>query len=87
MTPAEKLVKWRHEHALSQKQAAEMAGLSQPAWQAYENGGLPKTPAAVAIEKITKGAVKVFDWAESEEDRAVRRAKSKAKRVPRGRAA
>jgi transcriptional regulator with XRE-family HTH domain len=83
MNAGEKLLKWRHEQGLSQKQAAEKAGLSQPAWQAYESGGLPRTPAASTIERITDGAVKVSDWEESELKRAERRARSKAKRVPR----
>lgn len=87
MTPAEKLVKWRHERGLSQREAAALAGLSQPAWHAYENGGLPKTPAATSIESATGGAVRVTDWVESEETRSVRRARAKAKRVPRRRAA
>lgn len=82
MTPGEKLVEWRHARGLSQRAAAKLAGLSGAAWQAYESGGLPKTPAAVTIERITDGAVKVLDWAESEEERAVRRARAKAKRVP-----
>lgn len=77
---------WRHERGLSQREAAKLAGLSQPAWQAYENGGLPKTPAAVSIERITDGAVRVVDWTESEEVRAVRRARAKTRRVPRVRA-
>ena len=83
MTAAEKLVKWRHDNGLSQRAAAKKAGLSQPAWQSYESGGLPKTPAAVKIERATGGAVTVSDWVESEETRAVRRARSSAKRVPR----
>lgn len=83
LSPGEKLVRWRHEKGLSQRAAAALAGLSQPAWQAYECGGLPKTPAATSIERITSGAVRVTDWVESEDARVVRRARAKAKRVPR----
>lgn len=79
-------MKWRHANGLTQREAARRAGLSQPAWQAYESGGLPKTPAALSIERLTDGAVSVTDWAESEEERAVRRARAASRRVPRKRA-
>lgn len=83
MTAAEKLVKWRLENGLSQREAARLAEVSQPAWQSYESGAIPKTPAATAIARVTKGAVAVSDWVESEEVRAVRRARAKTRRVSR----
>ncbi len=81
MTPGEKLVRWRRENGMTQRAAAKLAGLSHATWHAYESGGLPRTPAAVAIERVTNGAVAVGDWVESEEDRAVRRARAASKRV------
>lgn len=83
MTPDEKLLEWRQNNGLSQEAAGKKAGLTKAAWQSYESGTIPKTPAAVAIERVTDGAVKVSDWMESEVKRAERRARSKMKRVSR----
>lgn len=81
MTANEKLLAWRKKKGLTQREAAALTGVSQPAWQAYENSGIPKTPAATAIERVTDGFVSVNDWVESEETRAVRRARAASKRV------
>jgi transcriptional regulator with XRE-family HTH domain len=86
MTAGEKLVRWRLANELSQREAAARVGLSQAAWQSYESGGHPRVRAATAIEKLTKGAVKVGDWADGEEERAVRMARKAARSVQRTKA-
>lgn len=83
MTAAEKLIQWRLGKGLSQRKAAKLVGLSHVSWHAWENGGLPTTNMALVIEKITDGVVAVSDWAESEEARAIKQARTKARRVPR----
>lgn len=87
MTAAEKLVQWRLGKGLSQRQAAKLMGRSHVTWHSWENGGLPATNLAVELERVTEGAVAVTDWAESEEARAVKRARTKARRVLRRHAA
>lgn len=84
MNAAQKLLEWRKGRNLSQREAAELAGLTKAAWQAYEAGASPKATAIDAIQKITDGAVSLSDWIESEETKAVRRAKASARRVRHG---
>jgi len=82
---ARKLVSWRLAQDLSQREAAELAGLTKAAWQSYESGASPKAPAIAAIQSVTNGAVSLQDWTESEQDKAVRRARASSKRVRRAR--
>jgi transcriptional regulator with XRE-family HTH domain len=50
MTAAERLRGWRDKRGLSQGRAAELVGLSQPAWRAYETGR--DIPGADIIAKL-----------------------------------
>lgn len=60
-----------------------MADVSQAAWQSYETGGQPGVDAAVSIEKITKGKIKVAAWVVGDTAKAERKARAAAHRVTR----
>jgi DNA-binding XRE family transcriptional regulator len=81
-----RLVAWRRREKLSQRSAARLAGVSQAAWQSYEDEGSSSCPgvnAALAIAELTKGEIPVTDWREADLAKAVRRARAASKRVPR----
>ena len=78
---AEKLVAWRLGQQLSQREAAARIGVSQPAYQAYETGGVPGIFAALAIERATAGAVQIREWAEPSARDRRRRPKRRAARA------
>jgi transcriptional regulator with XRE-family HTH domain len=85
-----RLVEWRRKEGLSQREAARRARISQAAWQSYEDDtstACPGVNAALAIEEITGGAVRVAEWRELDVSKAVRKARAASKRVPRTRAA
>ena len=81
MRAAQKLLEWRKARGLSQRAAATQAGLTQNQWQSYEAGGSPRAAAMAALVKLTGGFVTLSDWLESDEERAVRRARFASKRV------
>lgn len=83
MTTGERLLDWRLSQNLSQRQAAEMAGVSQAQWHAYETGGKPGIDAAIRIETATSSKIRILDWQDTEEERAERRARSATRRVRR----
>lgn len=65
MTPGQKLARWRKKADLTQAGAAELVGVSQPAWSGWEtDASEPGIALAFKIEEITKGAVKARDFAE-----------------------
>ena len=80
MTPGQKLIAWRKRRKLSQRDAAELVGVSQPSWQAYEAGGVPRTTVASTIERVTDGAVLVADWSEREALQSALRGPPKSRR-------
>lgn len=80
------LVEWRKGQGLSQREAAEMAGVSQAAWFSYEDAtsnSCPGINAALHIARITEGAVPVEAWREADVAKAERRARAASKRVRR----
>lgn len=83
MTTGERLAKWRLDEGLSQREAAAKAGMSQAAWQSYESGGKPGVEAAVSIDTLTDGKIKVADWRDSKAEREARRSKAASRRVRR----
>lgn len=84
MRTNEKLLRWRLGMKLSQREAAARANLSQPAWQSYEAGRCrPNYDSAEKIQRVTKGRIKIAEWRETDEDRAVRRARAASRRVAR----
>lgn len=88
MTAAEKLVRWRKRQndgrGISQKEAAVRAGLAQAVWQGAEAGKSPRASNIDAFIRVTDGEVTLSDFAESDEVKAVRRARAAAKRVRHG---
>jgi len=79
-----RLVEWRKREGLSQRRAAALAGVSQAAWQSYEDAesnACPGVNAALAIEEITKGEIPVSEWREADAVKAKRKAIAAAKRV------
>lgn len=81
-----RLVAWRKEQGLSQREAAAKACVSQAAWQSYEDAESTSCPginAALNIEAVTGGAIAVSDWREADAAKAVRKARAAAKRVER----
>lgn len=81
-----RLVAWRQRQSFTQRDAAKLAGMSQAAWQSYEDDTSPACPgvnAALAIERVTEGEIAVRDWAEADAVKAARRARAISKRVPR----
>jgi DNA-binding XRE family transcriptional regulator len=82
----QRLVQWRKERGLSQRDAARLAGVSQAAWNSYEDDNSSSCPginAALEIARVTEGRIPVEDWRESDIARAVRRTRAAAKRVHR----
>ncbi len=81
-----RLVAWRIGQGLSQRKAAELAKISQAAWQSYEDdqsNACPGVNAALTIQEITGGQIPVTEWRALDVAKAVRKARSAAKRVPR----
>jgi len=82
----QRLVEWRKAKGLTQRAAAALAGVSQAAWNSYEDdqsGSCPGITAALDIARVTEGAVPVEEWREADSAKAVRRARAASKRVPR----
>jgi transcriptional regulator with XRE-family HTH domain len=77
----DKLKAWREAKGLNQTEAAEMVGVWQGSWSAWESGRKrPSIEQLVRLEELTKGSrhrVRVEDWVETEEEREERR-RSKA---------
>ena len=81
-----RLIAWRKGRGLSQRDAARLAGVSQAAWNSYEDAESTSCPginAALEIARITDGAVPVEEWREADSAKAVRRAVAASKRVSR----
>lgn len=81
-----RLVGWRQRKGLSQRAAAKLAGVSQAAWQSYEDDtstSCPGVNAALSIQEITKGEIPVTEWRELDVAKAVRKARAASKRVAR----
>lgn len=54
---------WRTAKGLTQEQAAELAGVSQPTWCDWENcKATPKLTHAVRIAAVTEGDMPVDAW-------------------------
>jgi transcriptional regulator with XRE-family HTH domain len=62
MGQATALADWRIEQNLTQAEAAEKIGVSRAAWQAWEGGVPPGLGNALALEKLTEGAVTAAEW-------------------------
>jgi transcriptional regulator with XRE-family HTH domain len=57
------LAKWRKQEGKSQTLCAEAVGVRQVTWSEWEAGKKnPQIASAVAIEKLTDGAVPVLSW-------------------------
>lgn len=79
MHVSKRLLHWRLSRGISQRDAAKLADVTQSAWQRYEDGkSRPKQRAADAIERLTVGAIRSTEWAETDEEVALRRARTKA---------
>lgn len=81
-----RLVAWRKRQGLSQREAAAKAGVSQAAWNSYEDEDSTSCPgvnAALSIEEVTSGAIVVADWRQADSAKAIRKAKAAHKRVRR----
>jgi DNA-binding XRE family transcriptional regulator len=81
-----RLVEWRKGKGLSQREAARLAGVSQAAWQSYEDARATSCPgvnAALCIEEVTEGEICVDDWREADSAKAARKAVAASKRVQR----
>lgn len=79
MHVSKRLLQWRLDRGLSQRSAAKSAGITQPAWQKYEDGkARPGLRSAHSIERITGGAILASEWAETDEEVALRRARTRA---------
>lgn len=64
MGNAEKLKEWRDGLGLSQAEAARRIDSTQGAWGPWERGGkAPDLHNALAIERLTGGAVPAVGWA------------------------
>lgn len=80
----QRLVEWRKKRGLSQREAARLARVSQASWNAYEDDestSCPGVNAALSIEEVTDGEVRVADWREADSVKAVRKARAASKRV------
>jgi transcriptional regulator with XRE-family HTH domain len=65
---------WRTDKGHSQDEAAELIGATQGAWWSWEQGKKrPELEFMLAIEKLTRGRVKVRDWRFSPETLEERR--------------
>ena len=63
MIAPEKLRGWRASQEISQSAAAELVGVSQTTWSAWERGTKrPELEAVVALERVTRRAVRLIDW-------------------------
>jgi len=58
-----RLLAWREAQKLSQVQAGERVGVSQPTWRRWEHGTVPALEEAILVEALTGGAVAVRGWA------------------------
>jgi transcriptional regulator with XRE-family HTH domain len=60
----ERLIAWRTAANLSRREAARRAGIAQPTWSDLEGGKARRVSVdtALAIEKITGGAIRVTEW-------------------------
>ncbi len=79
-----RLVVWRRRKGLSQRGAARLAGVSQAAWQSYEDDtstACPGVNAALAIQEITHGEIPVTEWRELDVAKAMRKVRAASKRV------
>lgn len=89
MTVKSRLVAWRKSQGWSQREAAKRAGVSQAAWQSYENEDSTACPginAALAIAELTKTTgqeIPVEAWREADIAKVKRKAIAAAKRVVR----
>lgn len=82
MHVSKRLMEWRLAAGLNQRQAAELAKVTQAAWSKYENGhARPKQRAADNIERLTKKRIRASDWAETDEERARRLERTRAHTV------
>jgi transcriptional regulator with XRE-family HTH domain len=64
-----KLREWRASRSLSQTEAARLLGVTQSSWSAWETGRKrPELEAVVALERVTKRAVRLRDWLLRDED-------------------
>lgn len=63
MTPSALLVSWRHEQGWSQREAADILGVSQSAWAQWETGCKePDNAHAQALEFLTARRVLAVQW-------------------------
>lgn len=63
MSASSLLRDWRKARSLSQAELAKRIGVSQAAYCLWELGQrLPKLPHLYAIQRVTRGAVKLKDW-------------------------
>ena len=86
MHVSKRLLQWRLRQApsLSQAKAAAAAGVTQSSWQKYENGlARPKPRGAQGIEALTESEIRIADWAETDEEVAMRKARALAHSAPR----
>lgn len=66
MENTERLKAWRESRSLTQKEAALLVGVSQPNFSEWEAGIIkPGLRFALALEKMTKGAVPAAGWVEA----------------------
>lgn len=64
------LKRWRKGAEITQAEAARRLGVSQAAWNEYENGEkVPRVDKASDIATLTGGAVPMEAWAEQERRR------------------
>lgn len=71
MTNAERLASWRKKKGWSQDKVAKEIGAKQGTWAPWESGAkMPGLANALAIEKLTRGAVKAKDWGRKHEPAA-----------------
>ena len=79
MHVSKRLLHWRLGRGISQRDAAKLADVTQSAWQRYEDGkSRPKQRSADAIERLTEGSIRASEWAETDEEVAVRRARTRS---------
>lgn len=67
MTVSERLIAWRVSTGLSQREVARRAGVAQPTWSDLEAGRARRVSVdtAMAVERITEGAIRVTEWSSS----------------------
>lgn len=60
-TAGEQLRAWRSENGVSQGEAADAVGVTQPAWSEWENDkALPQLASALRVAKYTGLPVEIF---------------------------